>query len=83
MECHKKTIPGQCFVEGNYAGNYIDSVQNINDATSCQEECQKHVECQFWSYNSQTKTCFRQTSDQTLGTCHTCTRGPRNCANGE
>ena len=80
-----KTIPGQCFMTGNYNGNNIDYVQNINDATSCQEECQKHVECKFWTYNSNTKNCWRQTANapEILGTCDTCTRGPRNCASGK
>ena len=80
-------IPDQCFETGNYQGtaSAIDVVENINGATSCQEECQKHEECQFWTYNSQNKKCFRQTqiAPQNLGTCNTCTRGPRNCANGK
>ena len=72
----------QCFDIGNYAGNDIDYVQNINDATSCQGECQKHLECKFWTYNSHTKNCWRQTvnAPDNLGTCNTCIRGPRNCA---
>ena len=80
-----KLIPGQCFVTGNYDGNNVDYVQNINDATSCQEECKKHIQCKFWTYNSNTKNCWRQTENapQNLGTCDTCTRGPRYCAIGK
>ena len=66
---------------GDYYGNDIDFVQGINDATSCQKECQKLLECKFWTYSSPVKTCWRQTANapQNLGTCDTCTRGPRNC----
>ena len=72
-----------CFEEGSYggAGEWIDIVDNINDATGCQEECQKHLECEFWSYHRNLRKCWRQTVNdaQTLGTCGVCTRGPRNC----
>ena len=66
---------------GNYNGNNIDSVGNINDATSCQEKCQDVLECKYWTYDSKTKKCWRQTANapKNLGTCSTCTRGPRNC----
>ena len=66
---------------GNYNGNDIDFVQNINDATSCQEECQKHLECKFWTYNSYNKICWLQTANapDNLGTCLRCIRGPRYC----
>ena len=70
---------------GNYHGNEIDYVQNINNALSCQEECQKHEGCQYWTYNLHTKICWRQTANapETLGTCNTCIRGPRNCSSGK
>ena len=42
----------ECYNLGKYQGNDIDYVQNINNATNCQEECQKHLECRFWTYNS-------------------------------
>ena len=72
---------GQCSVAGNYDGNDIDSVQNINDAKSCQGLCQKFLECKFWTYNSADKICWRQTANapQNIDTCDTCTRGPKNC----
>ena len=84
-----KTIPGQCFMKGNYFidnKKKIDKVQNINDATSCRDECQKHEKCEFWTYAPIDKHCWRQTANtpQTLGyMCNTCTRGPRNCAIGK
>ena len=70
---------------GNYHGNEIDYVQNINNALSCQEECQEHEGCQYWTYNLHTKICWRQTANapETLGTCNTCIRGPRNCSRGK
>ena len=78
-------IPDQCFLAGNYVGNQIDYVDNINDVTSCQEKCQELIECKFWTYNSKTKKCYRQTANapEYLGTCITCTRGPRNCPSGK
>ena len=71
----------KCFETGNYIGNHIDVLQNINDATSCQEKCQDVLECKYWTYDSKTKKCWRQTvrAPKSLGTCSTCTRGPRNC----
>ena len=75
----------KCFVTGNYVGNDIDIMPNINDATSCQEECEKLAECKFWTYNSYKKKCWRHTAKapEILGTCKNCTRGPRICANGK
>ena len=70
---------------GNYQGNDIDFVQNINDATSCQEECEKLAECKFWTYNNVLQKCWRQTAKapEILGSNSACTRGPRICANGK
>ena len=80
-----KTIPDQCFDTGNYYGNDIAFAGNINDATSCQKECQKHAECKFWTYNSDGNRCWSQSANapDSIGTCNTCTRGPRYCANGK
>ena len=90
-----KTIPGQCFQTENYYFSErkynIDFVKNINDAASCQDECQKHVKCDFWTYNSNTKNCLRQTANaanapetSATGThCFKCTYGPRHCAIGK
>ena len=69
---------------GNYAGNDIGTaVRHINDAKSCQKECQKLAECKFWTYNYRHRYCYRQRAKGPLGRCNTCTRGPRNCANGK
>ena len=86
------TDDDECFETGTYDGSNteginIDVINNVQDAASCQEECQKHSECKFWTYNSQTwdgkKKCWRQTEKalEKLGTCNNnkCTRGPRNC----
>ena len=76
----------ECFEAGTYDGSNteginIDVINNVQDAESCQEECQKHLDCKFWTYNSNDNNCYRQTANalQDLGTCDTCTRGPRNC----
>ena len=66
---------------GNYLHNNIDSVESVNDATSCQKLCQEHSQCKFWTHNSNANRCWRQTENAptALGTCSTCTRGPRSC----
>ena len=70
-----------CFTTGNYLHNNIDSVENVFDAAGCQKSCQEHSECKFWTYNSDNEKCWRQTEEagSAIGTCSTCTRGPRNC----
>ena len=69
-------------MKGDYYGNNIDSVY-ADDATSCHEQCQDLLECKFWTYKS--PTCWLQTANapETLGSCITCTRGPRNCPSGK
>ena len=59
-------------------------MNNINDAISCQEKIQEVIECKFWTHNYETKICYCQTANapENLGTCITCTRGPRNCPSG-
>ena len=81
----------ECFEAGTYDGSNteginIDVINNVQDAESCQEECQKHLECKFWTYRQTwkgKKKCWRQTEKalEKLGTCNNnkCTRGPRNC----
>ena len=67
---------------GSYDGSDIKYVQNINDATSCQVECQELTECKFWTYNSETKNCWLQTEYAATNvgtTCTSCTRGPKHC----
>ena len=79
---HNMFVRAECNVKGNYGGNDIDYVWNINDATSCQEKCQELLACKFWTYNSQTRNCWRQTkyAPDNLGSCgNDCTRGPRYC----
>ena len=76
-------IAGTCFETGNYDGNYIDAVGNINDAEKkCQKLCQEHSQCKFWTYNSSSKICWRQTENapMALGTCTTCIHGPSICS---
>ena len=67
---------------GNYLHNNVDSVESVNDATSCQKLCQEHSQCKFWTYDYSNKKCYRQTEKAAtaLGTCKTCIRGPRSCS---
>ena len=66
-------------------GNNIDNVSNINNAESCQEQCQKLSGCEFWTYDSYDKSCYRHNANapNSIGTgtsaCNTCTRGPKFC----
>ena len=76
-------VDSTCFEDGNYAGNNIDTFGNVNDAASCQKLCQELSECKFWTYNTipNNGQCWRQTelAPTNLGTCATCTRGPKYC----
>ena len=71
----------ECFKKGSYYANGFYIVENVIDASSCQNECQQHSGCHFWTYNSNDKTCLFQSekASETLGSCDTCTRGPRDC----
>ena len=79
-------IADMCFETGNYQGNYIDYAtpydSDNNHPEDCQKHCQDHPQCKFWSYNTDTKTCWRHTENAptVLGTCATCLRGPRFCS---
>ena len=65
----------------NYVGNDIDSSPNIPDENKCQRLCQEHVRCKFWSYDFSTKKCYRHTeASKALGSCNTCTHGPKKCS---
>ena len=70
-------------MKGNYHGNVIDDV-DVTNPTSCQEKCQELLECKYWTYEPPAK-CWLQTANapETLGSCITCTRGPKNCPNGK
>ena len=70
-------------MKGNYQGNDIDVV-DVTNPTSCQEKCQNLLECKYWTYRPPAK-CWLQTANapKTLGSCITCTRGPRNCPSGK
>ena len=68
-----------CFETGNYLGEY-DIVKNINDAESCQNLCQEHSQCKFWTWDKTVKTCKPQTDDSLgVGTSEYHIRGPRSC----
>ena len=57
-------------------------MENIDYLEDCQEECQKHSECQFWTWNFKTRRCWRKTVNAPKNldsTCDTCTSGPRDC----
>ena len=56
----------------------------VNDAESCQQKCQEveELKCQFWSYDSDTKMCYRlpkTTEDTNCNDETKCARGPRIC----
>ena len=39
----------QCFEFGGFDHQYIDTIKNVEGATNCQKECQKHPLCEFWT----------------------------------
>ena len=56
----------------------------VNDAESCQQKCQEVEElgCQFWSYDSIEKICYRLPNSRGGSSCDdkaNCKRGPRIC----
>ena len=87
----------QCFETGKYDGNIkkngginidVDTISNVEDPESCQRECQKNLDCKFWTYSNEfakwrpgRKKCWLQNANATEkpSTCTTCTRGPRDC----
>ena len=79
-----------CFVEcpqdGNYEGNNIDDLNDIDSSLTCQAHCQSLLSCQFWTWNSGDKKCYRHTANapERLGSCgNGCRSGPRDCQGGK
>ena len=68
-----------CSETGGYAGNEIDTVNSINDAESCQNLCQAHSQCKFWTWNKNHNYCKRQTGNSSGSCGENCVRGPRSC----
>ena len=60
-------------------------MENINDKESCQEECQKISQCNFWTYDPATKKCYprsEKSEEKTrlrVNQCNNCKRGPKVC----
>ena len=58
-------------------------MENINDPTRCQEECQKNVRCNFWTLNKKQKKCWLKPNDPKAPTPlkenPNCIRGPKTC----
>ena len=95
LKCGDDNCPGfpnslydccTCFETGKYIAwksgtniYQIDIVNSINDAESCQNLCQEHSQCKFWTWNKIEKHCKRHTGISP-GTCgEDCKRGPRSC----
>ena len=70
-----------CFEEGTYGGTQIDYLENVSKAANCQLECQKHTECQFWTYEFAKKRCWRQRANASEYAYENAgaIRGPRAC----
>ena len=72
-----------CFKDGNYDGGPlgldIDVLDYIDDAESCQMACQVIEECLVWTYDEASQRCYRQSGPAPMGTCTTCTHGPKFC----
>ena len=75
-------IAAPCFeTEKRYIGNIIDEIKHVYDAAKCQQLCQEHSQCKFWTLKIGYK-CWRQTENAptVVGTCEFCVRGPRFCS---
>ena len=84
----------KCFETGKYDGNMkknggieidIDVISNVADPESCQKECQKNLDCKFWTYSNEFAFCWLQNANapEASTACTTCTRGPRDCPEGK
>ena len=56
---HLSIYLGTCFLHGtDYWGNDIKKINNIGDAQACQIECQKEIQCTYFSYNTASRVCY-------------------------
>ena len=78
----------ECYEKGNYMNPITDTIYGVNGPECCQKQCQEveKSQCEFWSYNSESKDCYQLSGNAaigipTKGTCgeSKCTRGPRLC----
>ena len=54
-------ITGDCFDVGiDIYGADIDSVPSIQTPYECQAECQKLQACQYWTFITSSKRCYRK-----------------------
>ena len=60
-------------------------MENIDNEENCQVECQKNLQCNFWTYDPATKKCYprREKSEEKtrlrVNQCNNCKRGPEVC----
>ena len=64
-----------------YNSDVIDHKNPIDNPGKCQEYCQEHPDCLFWSYNFNNNKCWRHRANAADNThlCSGCTGGPRYC----
>ena len=76
----------ECPQNGNYEGNGIDDLNDIDSSLKCQAQCQSLSSCQFWTWDFSEQKCYRHTANapEKQGThCgNNCRRGPRDCQGG-
>ena len=76
------TVPteAECFEPGvgyNY-GEYLDYF-TTEDEVECQERCQKHMGCKFFSYYQSNNECYMKTGDKNRRNNAQVISGPRYC----
>ena len=74
---------GKCFEENTYYdGPHVDVLQNIKNATDCQERCQYKISgCNYFSYEKGTEKCELKRRKNKSVTRESVTSGPKYCPN--
>ena len=73
-------FPDPCYFEGGYPSNdIITTAIVVNDAASCQKECQKNDQCQFWTFNSGNGACWLKSDKTSESPGAGKTSGPKFC----
>ncbi len=66
----------QCFTRVN--GLFL-SVEAAADANGCAEACKTVEDCQWFTYNSEDRSCVLTTDREFVSDCTTCTYGHNGC----
>lgn len=74
--------PSVCYEYGvDYTGYDILTLSGVENPALCMESCTQTAECSFWSWSSETNTCYLKSSAALLGRsdAENVISGPRSC----